>query len=143
MKGLLLLFYEPYTEGARDSEKTFNPDITQVKVTVNGIPKKVYSQGMKTREMWEEVNRRFGKENSSMTPSDFYAGDRFALFIDLITMKDSELHGLGLRLVNTKEGVQLTVNRKALGSGEVKCHIFIFSDAQLNIVNREPESIMY
>lgn len=114
-----------------------------MKVTVNGIPKKVYSQGMKTREMWEEVNRRFGKENSSMTPSDFYAGDTFALFIDLITMKDCELHGSGLRLVNTKEGVQLTVNRKALGSGEVKCHIFILSDAQLNIVNREPESIMY
>lgn len=90
MKGLLL-FYEPYKEGARDSEKTFNPDIiTQVKVIVNGIPKNVYSQGMKTREMWEEVNWRFGKENSSMTPSDFYAGDRFALFIDLVTIKDSE-----------------------------------------------------
>ena len=41
MKGLLLLFYEPYAEGARDSEKTLNPDITQVKVTVNGIPNKV------------------------------------------------------------------------------------------------------
>ena len=38
MKGLLLLFYEGYAGGARDSEKTFNPDITEVKVTVNGIP---------------------------------------------------------------------------------------------------------
>ena len=26
MKGLLLLFYEPFTEGARDSEKTFDPE---------------------------------------------------------------------------------------------------------------------
>ena len=41
MKGLLLLFYEPYTGGARDSEKTFNPDITEVNVTVNGIPNKI------------------------------------------------------------------------------------------------------
>ena len=143
MKGLLLLFYEPYAEGARDSEKTLNPDITQVKVTVNGIPNKVYSQGMKSRDMWEEVNRRFGKENSSMTPSDFFAGDRFALFIDLRSMKDNELHGSGLRLVNTKEGVQLTLNRKTSGFGEAKCHIFILSDAQLNIVNRELESVMY
>jgi len=31
MKGFLLLFYEPYVEGARDSEKTFNPDITKWK----------------------------------------------------------------------------------------------------------------
>ena len=36
MKGLLLLFYEPYVKGARDSEKSFFPDITEVKVTVNG-----------------------------------------------------------------------------------------------------------
>ena len=35
MKGLLLLFYEPYAKGARDSEKPFFPDITEVKVTVN------------------------------------------------------------------------------------------------------------
>ena len=143
MKGLLLLFYEPYVEGARDSEKTFNPDITLVEVTVNGTPNKVYSQGMKTRDMWEEANRRFGKENSLMTPSDFYAGDKFALFIDLRSVEDNALHGSGLRLVNTKEGVQLTLNRKTSGSGEAKCHIFILSDAQLNIVNRELESIMY
>ena len=36
VKGLPL-FYEPYVAGARDSEKTFNPDITEVKVIVNGI----------------------------------------------------------------------------------------------------------
>ena len=36
MKGLLFLPYAP--EGARDSEKTFSPDITQVRlVPVNGI----------------------------------------------------------------------------------------------------------
>ena len=87
MKGLLLLFYEPYTGGARDSEKTFNPDITEVKVVVNGIPNKIYSQGMKTRDFWEEIFRRFGKENSSLDATDFYAGDRFALFIDLRSMK--------------------------------------------------------
>ena len=74
MKGLLLLFYEPYVEGARDSGKTFSPDITEVKVTVNGIPTKVYSQGMKTRDMREEVYtvyRKFRKENSLITPSAF------------------------------------------------------------------------
>ena len=41
MKGLL--FYEPYVAGARDSEKTFNPVITKVKVIVYGIPNKVNS----------------------------------------------------------------------------------------------------
>ena len=41
MKGLLL-FYEPYFAGAKDTEKTLNPDITEVKVIVNGIPNKIW-----------------------------------------------------------------------------------------------------
>ena len=41
MKGLLL-FYEPYVAGARDTEKTLNPDIIKVKVIVNGIPNKIW-----------------------------------------------------------------------------------------------------
>ena len=143
MKGLLLLFYETYTAGTRNSEKTFNPNITDVKLTVDGIPNKIYSQGMQARDMWEEVFRRFGKENSAMNATDFYAGDRFGLFIDLRSMRDNDLHGSGLRLVNTKDGVHLAINRKGSGSGNVKCHIFILSDAQLNIVNRELESVTY
>ena len=115
MKGLLLLFYEPYAGGARDSEKTFNPDITEVKVTVNGIPNKIFSQGMKTRDFWEEIFRRFGKENSSLDATGFYAGDRFALFVDLRSMKENNLRGSGLRLVNTKEGVQLSIKRNTSG----------------------------
>ena len=64
--GDFIFFYKPYVAGARDSEKTFNPDITEVKVIVSGIPNKNYSQGMKIGDMWEEVFRRFGKENSAM-----------------------------------------------------------------------------
>ena len=70
VKGLPL-FYEPYVAGARDSEKTFNPDITEVKVIVKGILNKVYSQGMEIRDMWEENFRRFGKKNSAMNARDF------------------------------------------------------------------------
>ena len=34
---------------------------------------------MKTKKLWEEVFRRFGKEKSAMNATDFYAGDRFTL----------------------------------------------------------------
>ena len=71
---------------------------------------------MKTRDFWEEIFRRFGKENSSLDATDFYAGDRFALFIDLRSMKENNLHGSGLRLVNTKEGVQLSIKRNTSGN---------------------------
>lgn len=87
MEGLLLLFYEPCTAGLRDSEKTFNTDFTEVKVVVNVILNKVYSQGMNTKSPWEEVWGRFGKGTSLMNATDLYAGDRVSLFIDLSSMK--------------------------------------------------------
>ena len=58
-------------------------------------------------------------------------------------MRDNDLHGSGLRLVNMEEGIQLAIDRKASGSGNVKCDIFILSDAQLSIINRELESMTY
>ena len=78
-----------------------------------------------------------------MNVTDFYGGDGFALFVDLRSMGENQLHGSGLRLVNTKDGVQLTINRTMSGSGNVQRHIFIFSDAQFNIVNKELEGVTY
>ena len=46
MKWLPLLFYELNIASARDREKAFNPDIIEWKVIVNGIPNKLYSQGI-------------------------------------------------------------------------------------------------
>ena len=38
MKWILLLFYEPYAAGAKDSEKKFIPNITYVKISIGGTP---------------------------------------------------------------------------------------------------------
>ena len=46
LKVILLLFIVPYTAGARDSENYFNPDITNVEVTINVIPNRVYNNGI-------------------------------------------------------------------------------------------------
>ena len=51
LKGILLLFINPYNPGARDSENDFNPDITKVKVTVNGVPNRVYNEGISGRHV--------------------------------------------------------------------------------------------
>lgn len=83
---------------------------------------------MKTGDPWKEVWRRLGMENSSMNANDVFAGDRFRLFINLISMKDNDLHGSGLR--------SNEIHRNGSGSGNVKCHI-IFSDTQVEIVYRE------
>ena len=62
MKGLLLLFVEPYTAGARDSEKYVFPDIKKVSVTINGSPNMLYNNGIEARDIWSEASRFFMKE---------------------------------------------------------------------------------
>jgi len=73
----------------------------------------------------------------------FLAGDRFGLLIDLRSMADRSMHGSGVRLVNTTDGVQLELERKASGSGDINCQVFVISDAQFNILGNQLEAVQY
>ena len=146
LKGILLLFVSPYTPGNRDSEYYFNPDITNVKVTVNGVPNRVYNEGISGSDMWKELTRHFkpstdGRPN--MTLAKYLADNKFGLWIDLRSMADTTMHGNGQRLVNTQDGVQLEIVRKASGSGITYCHIFTISDAQMNIMSQQLMNVDY
>ena len=90
MKGLLLLFCEPHAGGARDTEKFFTPDITSVKITVDGIPNKIFSQGMESRSIWDEIRRHFGNDDSNMDAKKFYMGDKLGPFIDLRSLSNKK-----------------------------------------------------
>ena len=149
---ILLLFINPYTAGARDSENYFNPDFTKVKVTVNGVPNRVYNEGISGTDMWNELTRYFkthtrthprarGRPNMGLTK--YLTGNKFRLWIDLRSMTDTALHGNGQRLVHTQDGVQLEIERTASGSGNTNCHIFTISDSQMNIMGRQLESVQF
>ena len=84
----------------------------------------------------------FGKR-SNASFSKPKTEDKFGLMIDLRSMADHSMHGSGTRLVNTKDGVQLELERKASGSGNVHCHIYVISDAQMNILGGQLESVQY
>ena len=146
LKGILLLFINPFTAGTRDTEQYFNPDITKVKVTVNGVPNRVCNEGLNGSDMWQELTRHFkpstdGRPN--MTLAKYLTSNKFGLWIDLRSMADTTMHGNGQRLVNTQDGVQLEIDRNASGSGTTYCYIFTISDAQLNIIGRQLESITF
>ena len=145
MKGILLLFEEPYTAGARDSEKYGFPDLEKVHVTINGSPNMVYNNGIESEDAWRQASRFFMKQNHKlqhMTLQKYYAEDKFGLLIDLRSMASQEMHGSGTRLVNSTDGVQLEIKR-ATGKGPFNCHIFVISDAQFNIQNRQSQNVMY
>ena len=146
LKGILLLFINPYTGGTRDSESYFNPDITKVKVTVNGVPNRVYNEGISGTDMWNELTRYFNPHRrgwANMTLSKYLTANKFGLWIDLRSIADTTMHGSGQRLVNTQDGVQLEIERKASGSGNTDCHVFTISDAQMDIIERQLDSVLY
>ena len=83
------------------------------------------------------------KKKQYMNTTKFYTEDKFGLMINLRSMADHSMHGSGTRLVNTKDGVQLELERNASGSGNVNCNIYVISDAQMNILGRPLESVQY
>ena len=146
MKGILLLFVEPYAAGARDSEKYIFPDLKKISVTINGSPNMLYNNGIETRDIWSEVSRFFMKEEHKpqhMTLQKFYTKNKFGLLIDLRSMESQKMHGSGTRIVNSTDGIQLEIERYGKGTVQVNCHVFIISDAMFGIMNRQLESVQY
>ena len=67
MKGILMPFenvaaQEPF---ARNTEAFYNPQITKVEVTIEGIPNKLYSQEMRAYQMWDEAKKYFAASPGS------------------------------------------------------------------------------
>ena len=132
LKGIRLLFIDPYAAGARDSKKYVNPDITKVSVTMKGSPSKVY--GIEGHDMLKEIS-------SNMDLKKFYAGNKFGLLIDLRSMANTTVYGSSVRLVNIKDDVFLKIEGTTSGSENLKCHVFTISHYQMNILDRQFHSV--
>ena len=146
LKAILLLFTEPYTAGTRDSEKYVFPDLKKVKVTINGSPSMLYNEGIESTDLWKEMSRFFVPEKNKtehMNMKLFLAEDRFGLLVDLRSMADRSMHGSGVRLVNSSDGVHLVLERKVSGSGTINCQVFVIADAQLNILRNQLNEVQY
>jgi len=87
------------------------------------------------------VKEKNKTEHMNMTK--FYTNDKFGLVIDVRSMADQSMHGSRTRIVNSTDGVQLEIEQKAKGSGDMKCHVFVISDSQFNIMDRQLESVQF
>ena len=144
MTGILCLFNDEITVGARDAEKFVNPAMLSINVNINGMPNKLYSKGIQTTDLYDSIQKRMKPLGGNIViPSNFYAGDMFGLWIDLRTFPDSEIHGCGFTLDSTLDGVKLEIHRKAVGSEKITCYMFVVSDAILEVMNGELSSIKY
>ena len=63
LKGVLLIFMKERstTKFNRDTQEFFNPKITKVEVTVEGVPNELYAQNMEYRYQYDEIMKHFGE----------------------------------------------------------------------------------
>ena len=89
----------------QDSEEFFNPKITKVEVTVEGVPNKLYARNMEYKHQYNEIVKHFGEgrlKEAGAIQKDLqlhninialYYTDKYALWLDLRTINDNKLHG--------------------------------------------------
>ena len=63
LKGVLLIFTKEKssTKFTRDTEEFYNPKITKVEVTVEGVPNELYAQNMEYRHQYDEIVKHFAE----------------------------------------------------------------------------------
>jgi hypothetical protein len=141
LKGLLLLF-DNSTNYARNVESWFNPQITNVTVTIEGVPNQLYAQGLQPFAMWDEAARLMSRESSkdfdltSINEGSF-TQNMFALALDFRSTEDNTLHGSGRKIADGQQGITLQIQKTATmtgtNAGPMNCYIFMIMDAKLFI----------
>ena len=134
-----------FTKTSRtDSEEFVYPNISEVKLTIEGVPNQVYSQGITKSRFHDEAMRLFESKDERdqfMTPQKFYK-DKFALIIDLRSNEETHKTGHGKKIVNIQNGVLLEIKKTAY-TGNINCNIFVVSDGLVNFMNNDFKSIQY
>ena len=140
MKAIVLLFKEVGTN--TDSEKYVYPNITKVKISVEGIPNAVYNQGMNKDKLFKEARRLFlNRKRDVMEIDDFYS-KHFALVVDMRTFNDGNVFKSGKRLISTQSGILLEISKEAT-TKDIMCYAFVVSDGLVNIKNKTLQDIVY
>ena len=74
------------------------------------------------------ILKRFDYVEDHFKEIDFHNG-KFALWIDLRSTPDNNLHGDGIVVGRSQDGVRLVVDVAGIASTTVDCHVFVVSDA--------------
>lgn len=151
MKGILMLFEDPERTS---TESYFNPKITKVEVTIEGVPNQLYSQGMKAYQQWDEINKYFALNSKkdvnllkqiscTNTVLEKYLTTNYALWLDLRSTDDNSLHGSGRRIENASEGITIQITKDAGNDKPINIYLFVIQDAQINFEDGRFKEVNY
>ena len=154
MKGILMLFEDP---DRTSTEDYFNPNITKVEMTIEGVPNQLYSQGMKSYQQWDEVNKYFALTSKRNEETDIVAKDlylttvtigkyltnNYALWLDLRSTDDNTLHGSGRKVENTSEGITIQITKEQGADEPINLYLYVVQDAQINFEDGRFKDVRY
>ena len=109
LKGVLLIFTQERSaiKFARDTKEFYNPKITKVEVTVEGVPNELYAQNMEYRHQHDEIVKHFAEgrlKEAGAIQKDLqlhnvniasYYTDKCALWLGFRTIDDNRLQSSG------------------------------------------------
>ena len=158
MKSILILFVDPADGGtsyARDTEKFYNPKITNVMITLDGNPNQLFASGMRPHQQFGEIKKIFadGKHRTNthvakeLELADIELEDnattKYALCLDMRTTDDDSLHGSGRKIEGASQSIQIQIEKKAETAGNLDAYVYYIRDAQLNFEKSRLVSNIY
>ena len=138
LKGVLLIFTKERsaTKFTRNTEEFFNPKITKVEVTVEGVPNELYAQNMEYRHQYDEIVKHLVEgwlkeagaiqkdlQLHNVNTASCYT-DKYALWLDFRTLDNNRPHCSGRQLENTSEGIRLQITKEAGSAGKLSCYLY-------------------
>ena len=128
------------------SDTVWNININTPARSMKGIlllfvdPRKFHASGSKRHPMVGVVAKDLALADVSLPE---YLTTKYALWLDLRSSDDDQLHGTGRRIENASEGVTLQITKKPEAAGVLDVYVFIIMDAQLNLEDGRITSILY
>ena len=139
LKGVALFFKDvnDMKDYAHKNETFYNPSIKNISTTIEGVSNKLFSHGFQPQHAYEEAKKYFCTGDTCMTLGDFLT-QKYCIWLDFRSTTDPKLHGSGLRLMKTNQGIHLNITRHTeTPDGTIKCFVFYVCDAQLNIEHNQ------
>ena len=142
LSSILILAVDPEDRNKFEHKTVWkNLNISRVNIGIEGVEKvnALYASGMQKENTYDQILKLF--DSDDVTLEEFLT-EKYALCIDLRPSTDPSQHGNGAYLQNNSEGVTLEIHRVAgTGNGKLNLHVFVFQDAQLNILNGRFHSV--
>ena len=142
MTGIILLF----RDDAKDSEKFVLPNITNIKVGVESSPDTLYvggSGGLTRTGLYDAARNTFlDYEFNTVSPEDFFIGNKFAAVIDMRGVNDKNVVLAGRKILSTQEGILLVIEKEAT-TKDLTCNVFVASHGIIDIVGNQYSDVTY